>query len=246
MRNPTVVGLVGFGLLCACLEALVAGGAIEPLVVPRPSDVFVAIFRLIIEEGLPMATLATLLESGIATAIAITLGVPAGYLLARYKTFGAAYENWLGAMFAAPLVLLYPLFLVIFGRSYVTVVFMGLITGIIPIIINTRLGLTSVSATLINVGRAFNATPAQQFWMILLPAAVPTIFTGIRLGLIYALVNIIGIEFLVNFGGLGRLVSEMFDRFDVPGMYAAILFIILVSMGFLWLLARVETRLRAA
>jgi ABC-type nitrate/sulfonate/bicarbonate transport system permease component len=73
---------------------------------------------------------------------------------------------------------------------------------------------------------------------------VPDIFTGIRLGLIYALVNIIGIEFLINFGGLGRVVSDLYDRFEIPGMYAAIGFIILVSASVFAVLARIEKRIR--
>ncbi|MDH5749833.1 MAG: ABC transporter permease subunit, partial [Rhodospirillales bacterium] len=152
--------------------------------------------------------------------------------------------SWFAALFAAPMILLYPLFLVIFGRGFVTIFVMGAITGSIPIILNTRIGLASVPRHLFNVGVSFNCTARQQFTKVLFPAAVPTIFTGIRLGLIYALVNIIGIEFLINFGGLGRVVSDMYDRFEIPGMYAAILFIILVSASVFFILGRVERRIR--
>lgn len=245
-KQPVLAGLLGLAVFCAGLEGLVGQGVIMPLVVPRPSDIAGAVVVLLTEEGLLSAFLVTLAQAGTATVAAIALGVPLGYLLVRYPLFGRAYESWLGALFAAPLILLYPLFLVIFGRSHVTIVIMGLITGIIPIIIHTRLGIAGVPRVLLNVGRVFNVTPGQLFWKIILPAAVPTIFTGIRLGLIYALVNIIGIEFLINFGGLGRMVSEMFDRFDIPGMYAAILFIVLVSALFFWALGRAEKRLRAA
>jgi ABC-type nitrate/sulfonate/bicarbonate transport system permease component len=73
---------------------------------------------------------------------------------------------------------------------------------------------------------------------------VPGIFTGLRLGLIYALVNIIGMEFLIDFGGLGRIVSEMYFRFEIPGMYVAIVLIVLVSWTFLYVLSRLELWLR--
>ena len=62
------------------------------------------------------------------------------------------------------------------------------------------------------------------------PAALPTIFVGLRLGLIFALINIVGVEFLINFGGLGQLISELAERYDLPGTYAAICFVILVSI----------------
>ena len=66
----------------------------------------------------------------------------------------------------------------------------------------------------------------------LFPSALPTIFVGIRLGLIFALINVVGVEFLINFGGLGQLINELAERYDLPGVYAAICFVILVSVIF--------------
>jgi NitT/TauT family transport system permease protein len=94
------------------------------------------------------------------------------------------------------------------------------------------------------VGRSFNLTPSQQFWKILFPAALPTIFVGMRLGLIFALINIVGVEFLINFGGLGQLINELAERYDLPGTYAAILFVILISICVFFLTERLERWLR--
>lgn len=243
-RSPTLVGLAGLGVLCLIAEMLVSGGMISPLVLARPSDVALAVVKLIREEGLITAFLATFAVTLAAAVTATAIGIPAGFLLYRFRSFGRAYESWLAALFAAPLVLLYPLFLVIFGRNFITIFVMGTITGTIPIILNTRVGLASVPRSLVNVGLSFNCSGVQQFFKVLFPAAVPDIFTGIRLGLIYALVNIIAIEFLINFGGLGRVVSEMYDRFEIAGMYAGIGFIILVSASAFAVLARFERRIR--
>jgi ABC-type proline/glycine betaine transport system permease subunit len=143
------------------------------------------------------------------------------------------------------LVLVYPVVLVLFAH-HASTGFMGFVVGLVAIVLYTREGLAAVSPTLVRVGRAFNLTPRQEFWKILLPAGTPMIFTGLRLGTIYALVNIIGVEYLINFGGLGFVVSETYDKFDTPGMYGAIVFVILVSGGMLWLLKRVQTWLRPA
>ena len=70
---------------------------------------------------------------------------------------------------------------------------------------------------LLDVGRSFRLTPSQQFWKILLPAALPSVFVGLRLGLIFAMINIVGVEFLINFGGLGQLINELAERYDLPG-----------------------------
>lgn len=246
LRSATLVGLLGLAGVALVLEVLVRGGAVSPLIVAPPSEVILAVGPLFLEGGLGTALLTTLGEISAATAIAVAAGLPLGWLLHRHVTLGAAYENWLGAMFAAPMILLYPLFLVFFGRSYVTVVFMGVVTGIIPIIIHVRQGLDAVPQTLVDVGLSYNLDTRALFWKIMFPAAVPTIFTGIRLGIIYALVNIIGIEFLIDFGGLGRLVSDTYFRYDIPGMYASIVFIIVVSAALFWLLSRIEIWFRPA
>jgi ABC-type nitrate/sulfonate/bicarbonate transport system permease component len=83
-----------------------------------------------------------------------------------------------------------------------------------------------------------------MFWKIMFPAAVPTIFNGIRLGIMYALVNVVAIEYLTDFGGLGRIVSDLYFRYEIPATYAAIGFVILVSVTFYWALGKVERWLR--
>src|SRR3982074_1656533 len=121
---------------------------------------------------------------------------------------------------------------------------MGFGAGLPPIILKTLEGLSATRRVLINVGRSFNLTPSQQFRMILFPAALPTIFVGLRLGMIFALINIVGVEFLINFGGLGQLINELAERYDLPGTYAAIAFVILVSVVFFVGTERIERWLR--
>jgi len=105
-------------------------------------------------------------------------------------------------------------------------------------------GIAGTRKVLVNVGRSFNLTPTQQFWKILFPAALPTIFVGLRLGLIFALINVVGVEFLINYGGLGQLIEDLAERYDLPGTYAAICFVILVSVLFFMALEKAERWLR--
>jgi NitT/TauT family transport system permease protein len=69
---------------------------------------------------------------------------------------------------------------------------------------------------------------------------------GVRLGLIFAMINVVGVEFLINFGGLGPLINELAERYDMPGTYAAIGFVVLVSICFFVALERIEQWLRPA
>jgi NitT/TauT family transport system permease protein len=97
---------------------------------------------------------------------------------------------------------------------------------------------------LIDVGRTLKLSPAQQFTKILLPSALPTVFVGMRLGMVFAMINIVGVEFLINFGGLGQLVNELAERYDMPGTYAAIAFVVLASILFFDVTERIERWLR--
>lgn len=246
LRSPVAVGLLGALALALALELAVSSGAVMELVVPRPSDAVLAFAPVQAEMDLFGNFLVTLGMTAAATGLAISVGVPFGYFLYRSSRYGLAYQGWLAAAFAAPTVLLYPLFLVVFGRTHMTLIAMGFIPGAIPIVIQTRQGLLGVPRTLVNVGRSFNLSERGMFWKIQLPSAVPTIFTGIRIGVMYTLVNIVAVEYLVDFGGLGRIVSEMYFRFDTPGTYASILSVVMVSVLFYWGFGRLERWLRPA
>jgi NitT/TauT family transport system permease protein len=241
---PAALGLGSVVVFVLVIEALIRGGLINRFIVPMPSEIAAAFPRIVAEEDVFGRFLLTSMESLAATVLVTAFGVAGGVLLYRYKLLRAATETWVAAVAAAPLVLIYPLYLVIFGRNALTIVMMGFTAGLAPVILKTLEGLAGTRRVLINVGRSFNLTASQQFWKILFPAALPTIFVGLRLGLIFALINIVGVEFLINFGGLGQLINELAERYDLAGTYAAICFVILVSIGVFMLMERLERWLR--
>jgi len=243
---PALLGLVSFVVFIVLVELLIRVGVINRFIVPMPSDIIAAFPRVIVEEHVLQRFLLTAGEAFSASILVTVFGIGGGMLLYRYQLLRLATETWVAAVAAAPLVLMYPLYLVIFGRSALTIVMMGFSAGLAPVILKTLEGLSATRRVLINVGKSFNLTPSQQFWKILFPAALPTIFVGLRLGLIFALINIVGVEFLINFGGLGQLINELAERYDLPGTYAAICFVILVSICVFILMERLERWLRPA
>ena len=246
-ERPFLPPLVGFGtllLVLAVIEALIAGGAINAFVVPRPTQIAAALPRIVAEENVVGRFGQTALEVLWASLMLAVIGVGLGMLLYRFRLLRRATETWVAAFASAPIVLMYPLFLVIFGRSATTIVMIGFAAGLAPVILKTLEGLAGTRQVLVNVGRSFRLRDAQLFGKILLPAALPTIFVGLRLGLIFAMINIVGVEFLINFGGLGQLINELAERYDLPGTYGAILFVILVSVVFFWVTEKLERWLR--
>ena len=122
-----------------------------------------------------------------------------------------SFEPWVAVLAAAPLVLAYPLFLVLFGRSSLTVVVIAFASALPPVVLKTVEGFAAVRPVLLAVGRSFGlqrgaGVPPDH------PAAgraCRSIFTGLRLALMFGLINVVGVEFLINLGGLGALINDL-------------------------------------
>ena len=237
---PIAVGLASIVIAFAILEAMIRVGWINRFIIPLPSAVVASFGRVIAEENVLHRTLFTGAEALGAGVLVAIVGGALGVLLTRSRVLRFATESWVAALAAAPVVLIYPLFLVLFGRNALTIIMIGFAAGLPPVILKTIEGLSGTRGVLIDVGRSFKLTAAQEFWKIRFPAALPTIFVGLRLGIMFALINIVGVEFLINFGGLGQLVNELAERYDLPAMYAAIVFVVLVSVAFFLVTERIE------
>ena len=241
--------MFGFATLVAAtcvVEGMLRIGILNRYIVPLPSEVMLSFPRIVVEEKIAGAFATTFMECFYAMLLVTVVGVLTGMLLYRFTALRAATETWVAAVASAPIVLMYPLFLVVFGRSTTTIVMMGFIAGLPPVILKTLEGLAGTRRVLVDVGRSLNLGSWQMFAKILFPAALPTVFVGLRLGLIFCLINIVGVEFLINFGGLGQLINDLAERYDLPGTYAAICFVILVSVVFFFLTDRLEKWLRPA
>ncbi len=240
LRLAPLIGLATVIALGLVLQVLLQLDVLSVYVIPLPSDVLASLWRVTVEEDIPSRFLLTVGETLAAGLLILLVGVPAGLLLYRSTRMRAAFEPWVAALAAAPLVLAYPLFLVLFGRSALTIIVIGFASGLAPVILKTTEGFAATRRVLLDVGRSMRLTGRQEFRMILLPAALPQVFVGLRLGLIFCLINIVGVEFLINFGGLGQLINDLSERYDLPGTYAAITFVVLVSVLFFVVMDRCE------
>ena len=241
---PALTGLAAIAVLLAIWQALAMLGFFSPLVAPAPSDIAASFPTLVTDEGLLQRFLQTFAEALVSAGLAVIVGTALGWWLHAKRWAGLAFESWVASFAAAPLVLLYPLFLVFFGRNVGTIIVMSFLTALPSIVLKTKEGLDAIRRVLIDVGRSFRLPPAQLFWKIMLPAAVPTLCTGVRLGLVYALISVVGIEFLINFDGLGELIDDLAQRWEIPMMYGAISFVVLTSICFFYLTERLERWLR--
>jgi NitT/TauT family transport system permease protein len=234
-----LAGQFAFVLLALGLvEVLVRAKVVSELFVAQPSATFQAFGKTFARQVLPAAG-ATLAEIAVALALAMAAGLMLGYMLWRFNDLGQAYEIMLSALFAAPTLLLYPIALVFCGRTPTAVVVLAACVGVIPVVLNTRSALLRVNPVLIRVGRSMRLSDRAIFRAVLLPAAAPGIFSGLQLGLGYMFKSVLAMEFIVNIGGLGRLVAESYDLLDMKEMYAGITTVVLVAILYVSLLNRV-------
>ena len=242
-RLLLLLTIVALGMLW---QGGTAAGWIDPFTVPPPSDILSSLPQLLGDEDLGRRFASTFLEAFAAAFLAIAAGVPLGLLLHRSRLASRAFEPWVAALAAAPLVLLYPLFLVLVGRNLATIVLMGAVAGLPAMVLKTKEGFDGTRPVLLHVARSYGLSRAAVFRKVLIPSAVPTLANGVRLALIFALINIVGVEFLVNLGGLGQLIADLSDRYELAEMYGAVLFVILVSTCFFVLTEWVERWMRPA
>ena len=242
--SAPAAGFGSFIVFVLLVEILIRINVLNRFIIPLPSEIIASFGRLFVEENIVHRFFFTAGECLAAGVMVTICGVAIGVVMQRFNLLQRACETWVAAFASAPLVLTYPLFMVIFGRNAWTIIMMGFLAALPPVILKTIEGISGTRKVLVNVGRSFKLTPMQQFWKILFPAALPTIFVGVRLGLIFTLINVVGVEFLINFGGLGQLINDLAERYDLPGTYAAISFVILVSVCFFVLTEGIERWLR--
>jgi NitT/TauT family transport system permease protein len=243
MKNLTITSIF-IVLLLAILEVGVRTRVINPLFVAPPSDAIGGAVSGLFNGTLGGPLLVTLYETMVCVVMASVIGVGAGYLLWRYGGLGLAFEPWVAGLFAAPLILLYPIPLVIFGRDSTAIIAQATVMALPPVILYTRQGLAAVPPQFLKVAAVFGLTQGQVMRHVLGPAAAPTLFTGLRLGLTYILVGVISVEYLAEIDGLGKAISFDYLAFDMPGVYAAVLLVIAVAAVLLAAIGRLQAVVR--
>ncbi|MGH3147846.1 MAG: ABC transporter permease, partial [Rubrobacter sp.] len=136
----------------ALLEASVRGGLISAFFVPPPSEFLAQVVRDLFDRQFLAYAGITLYETAAAFLLASVVGVGLGFLLWRIKLLGEAYDPLVAGLFSSPIVLLYPIFLVLFGRTPLAIIALASVFGVLPIILFTRQALASVSPTLLRLG----------------------------------------------------------------------------------------------
>jgi ABC-type nitrate/sulfonate/bicarbonate transport system permease component len=174
--------------------------------------------------------------------LAALIGIPVGLLVGRYRVADAALGVYVTAGYAMPLVALIPIFMLWFGLGFTVKVVIVIVMTVFPIVINTRAGVRAVPKAMIEVGTSFMAGEFAIMRKIILPATVPHIMTGLRLGIGRAVIAIVIAEFFTAIGGLGGQIILAGQRFDTAGLFVPVIVLMALGVGLTRLVGWLETK----
>ena len=183
---------------------------------------------------------------GVALAIAVALGLLIGFALGLHRLSGDAMEPMLVALYSIPKITLYPIILLAFGIGISAKIAFGAIHGIIPVALFTLSAVRTIKPILIKTGRVLKLGPMVMVREILFPAAVPEIFTGIRVGFSLTLIGTVLGEMFAAQRGLGYLLMSAISLYNIDLIMAVTFLLVLLAATVNTLLLVIDRRLHHA
>jgi len=259
MKSSRTMSLsVRVGVFCASLglflvlwevAALSAGNS---LILVGPIPVLQALVALLQNhvprgalgiQGADAAILQTLATIVFGFALACAVGIPVGLIMGRWKAAEELIDPWLSAAYSIPIVILIPMLYFAIGADFFAEVFVTFLITVSTIIVNTHHGVKYVSNALAEVGKSYGASESQFVAKIILPASVPDIISGMRIGMGRAILAAVLAEVLMSGNGLGGLMMTFQDVLNTPYMMAVVFLIALMGIAVLQLPKILERRL---
>jgi ABC-type nitrate/sulfonate/bicarbonate transport system permease component len=215
---------------------------VSPLFLPAPGAVWSALVRLVGTGAFWSAVGVTTASTAIAYAIAIVLGVAAGFFIGRSPLLTSAYRPVLAGIFAIPITLFFPLIVVILGIGPPSKIAFGALYGFFPIALSTIAGFEGVDRLYVRAARSQGASAASILRHVYLPGALPVVLGGLRIGFFITFASVLGAETLSSVAGVGHAIAHEAELLEAPAMYAWIVVVLVVTMLLNALLAAVEKR----
>lgn len=220
--------ILGAGLLL--WEFLPRTGLIPELFLPALSTtltVLIADWREYADN-----LLVTLYEVVIAMVLACGGGLLAGALVGGIALLRNLLLPVFSSLYAVPIVILYPIFTAWFGIGSESKIAFAGVYGFFPVMLSTAAGIRTIDPQYLLAARSMGATLSQQILRVIVPASIPTVLAGLRLGGALTIIGVVVAEMLTAAAGIGYLVTRYRTILDSPHVFAAVLMILLLSILF--------------
>ncbi len=238
---PTTVRRLILVAILALWEFVPTTGLLPELFLPSLSKTLTVLW---IDRHIYFAALlVTLYEVAISMLIACGLGILAGAVVGGVAVLRNLLLPIFSSLYAVPIVILYPVFTAWFGiGSQSKIAFAG-IYGFFPVMLSTAAGIRTIDPQFLLAARSMGATLPQLVTRVIIPASLPTIFAGLRLGGALTIIGVVVAEMLTSAAGIGYLVTLNRTILDSPRVFAAILAILVLSIAYYMLARALESRM---
>ena len=211
--------LVSVVVILLAWEAVARLGWVDSAFVPAPSAVVRALGAI---GDRALAGLGdTLAKAAIAYAMAVVLGVGLGILIGSVRLLRDVLNPFVIAAYGIPKILILPWIILLTGFGTTPAILYGTLHATFPIMLLVIGGVRDVDRTLITVARAYGASTWQLYWKVILPAVVPSVLAGMRLGIVFCLLGVLVVEMFAGVRGMGYVMSSLANAFRAPELFAA-------------------------
>jgi ABC-type nitrate/sulfonate/bicarbonate transport system permease component len=176
-------------------------------------------------------------------ALAVAIGILLGVVLAEFPLVRGLVDPWVSMLYATPIIALGPLFILWLGIGVISKSSIVFLVAVFPILINTVSGLTTTDKVFIEVAESFGANAWQIYVKVRMPAALPFIIAGLRLGVARALVGVVVAELFGARAGLGFLILNSAQSFDTAGVFVGVIILAIAGVLSVELLKWLEFKL---
>lgn len=176
-------------------------------------------------------------------ACAAVSGVSIAYLMHRFGWWDRALQPYVSVFYAVPIFALYPLLVVLFGTGIAPIVIISAAFSVVVVIANARVGFDAVPANVNKLTNALRLSRTQYFRLVLLPAALPDIISGLKLAFSYAIVAVLATEFILSTRGVGYFISQAYATFNSADMYGGIFLVSTLALGLVLAVNRLASAL---
>ncbi len=231
-RRVNWIKIASFLGILVAWEVVVRAGQVSPLILPSPVSVIETMWTMVFSGVLPMHVGISLYRFAVGFVLGSALGIVLGLLAGSIRWVDDLIDPWVAAMYPIPKSALFPLFMMWFGlgdRSKIVTIFTGVI---FLVLVNTVTGVKGINPVLLKAAKDLGASSFQVFRKVILPGALPNVFTGLRLGAGIGLILLFITEIEATKAGLGFLLWESYQLMQVKQGFVAV-----VTFGILGMLA---------
>ena len=215
------------------------------LIMPRPDDVLAQSIRLWSDGTMLKALGESLTVLLLGYLISAVTGILGGALLGGFHYVSRVLDPYVNALNSTPGAAFIPLIIVWFGLYTEAKVVLVWNAAFFPILINTAAGIANANRDLLEMGRAFGARRRELFWNVMIPDALPSILSGLRIGAAISTVGTVIAELTMAQSGLGGLLAQAGNRFQMDKYFAVVIVLMALGTAITALLRFVERRVGA-